>query len=661
MAPPPVLLLSPSQLSQLIPLVPSMLLWLRHCEPKSAGELFLKAQTNMDEIQGTLRELLNANNFNEGDLTNVQLKYIFSCHEVDTWAGAVRVVLGESDPRLVPNEVAGALTASLSLVHDAADGDEVARILGTHLDQLPRSSFVALAEFCAVIRDTVSDSSQLACLVGPMLLAPRVGFVSTSAASSSAALMDVLIEEAESIFGRVAGFNRKDAMGIRKVLPPPLPRRASRHNMAGAPGSSVTGSLVGGGGGAPLAPPPGLGGPSNSATSFSDGSTGAPGKSAEVDMKLAKENKRRDQLRAFFQFKANGNGVKDMSDVVDELFGNHDFEDIAKGIYDRYNLLPPGWSHDLTDLQNNQGSTKLEWFKDAKINMQKAANSKGRPISFVAAPPPRSPAPQNLPKMDMIVNEIIDTEETYRDNLEELLQNYIVPVREIALGRRGKEAAEELGLTSTEIERIFGWRIGEITKVSAALQKKLEVVNLCRGKVRSELGRQGLVAQAFLSVAGDLHVYAPYVSAHKTSLQTLEKALALINSKDSKKGMLGSGLLRGKEKEVITFVKMWEVVSTASARLKGQTISSLLILPIQRVPRYKLLLSELQKGTPADHPAQPFLTDALSQINDSAKQINEALRQHEKLEKFFGQEDMLSPSISEGGKGGKIKQGYVDA
>lgn len=34
---------------------------------------------------------------------------------------------------------------------------------------------------------------------------------------------------------------------------------------------------------------------------------------------------------------------------------------------------------------------------------------------------------------------------------------------------------------------------------------------------------------------------------------------------------------------------------------------SFLIMPVQRIPRYQLLLKELQKRTPADHPDMPFI------------------------------------------------------
>lgn len=544
----------------------------------------------MDEIQSSMRELLNAANFNQGDLTNTQYRYILSCHDVPTWVGAVRIILGECEPRLVPDQIGATLMACLAQVNEQAeDADAIARILGNPLDQLPRSNYAALAEFCALIRDASSDTQALACLVGPLLLAPRVG-VTTAATSASAAVMDLLIEEAETIFGRAASYTKKDAMGVRKHVPTLAERRAQaqqqqaqsqqaqvqqmQQQMAMSP-QMMSGMK------SPLMPPPGLGGP------------GGASMTRPEDVKAAREQKRRDQLRAFYQFRSNER-VKDFSDCVDLLFENHDFEDIAKGIYTRYGMLPPGWSTDLVQCRE-EGSLKLGWFKEKEIGLQQGKNAKGRPISLVpAAVKATMGGKDHRSKLDMIIDEIIDTEETYRDNLEELVQSYITQVREIAMGKKGPEAAEELGLTSKDVEAIFGWRIQEIVKLSSQFQKKLEIVALVRTDPRSPLGRQGFVAQAFIDIASELHVYAPYVSAHKTSLQTLEKALASVNARSEKKGgvgALGAALLGGnKGKEALTFVKIWEVVCSNSTRLKGQAIQSLLIMPIQRVPRYKLLL-----------------------------------------------------------------------
>jgi hypothetical protein len=59
---------------------------------------------------------------------------------------------------------------------------------------------------------------------------------------------------------------------------------------------------------------------------------------------------------------------------------------------------------------------------------------------------------------------------------------------------------------------------------------------------------------------------------------------------------------------------------------KGLNLSSLLITPIQRIPRYKLLLSELIKNTPEDHPDKADLDKALTIISATAKHINDSVR-----------------------------------
>jgi len=190
-----------------------------------------------------------------------------------------------------------------------------------------------------------------------------------------------------------------------------------------------------------------------------------------------------------------------------------------------------------------------------------------------------------------------------------------------------------------DIEHIFGWRLEEILDVSQRLLAKLEVVDLIRTDPKSAHGRPGLVANAFLEIAPELHVYAPYVSAHKQGLKILDKALDTLKKKSRNLSKRTSGTNAN-------FFKIWETMCGGSKRLKGQTIQSILITPIQRVPRYKLLLTELNKKIGDEHPAKPALAQALDLISRAATQINEALRQHERLEKFFGEDQMLAPVSS---------------
>ena len=52
---------------------------------------------------------------------------------------------------------------------------------------------------------------------------------------------------------------------------------------------------------------------------------------------------------------------------------------------------------------------------------------------------------------------------------------------------------------------------------------------------------------------------------------------------------------------------------------------SFLIMPVQRIPRYQLLLKELQKSTPEDHPDYPFINKALECILAVAKECDSAM------------------------------------
>jgi len=76
----------------------------------------------------------------------------------------------------------------------------------------------------------------------------------------------------------------------------------------------------------------------------------------------------------------------------------------------------------------------------------------------------------------------------------------------------------------------------------------------------------------------------------------------------------------------------------AKARCKGKPIhvlSSLLIQPIQRIPRYEMLLKELVKTTWLSHDDLPALETALDKIIGAAIFINEQKRKAESLARLL--------------------------
>ena len=57
-------------------------------------------------------------------------------------------------------------------------------------------------------------------------------------------------------------------------------------------------------------------------------------------------------------------------------------------------------------------------------------------------------------------------------------------------------------------------------------------------------------------------------------------------------------------------------------------------MPVQRIPRYKLLLAELLKYTVESHHDFANITDALQKVTAVANDVNEAIRRHEEMTKL---------------------------
>eukprot|EP01125_Pyxidicula_operculata_P005434 TRINITY_DN1931_c0_g1_i3.p1 TRINITY_DN1931_c0_g1~~TRINITY_DN1931_c0_g1_i3.p1 ORF type:complete len:789 (+),score=201.46 TRINITY_DN1931_c0_g1_i3:526-2892(+) len=81
---------------------------------------------------------------------------------------------------------------------------------------------------------------------------------------------------------------------------------------------------------------------------------------------------------------------------------------------------------------------------------------------------------------------------------------------------------------------------------------------------------------------------------------------------------------------------------------KKVTLESLLITPIQRIPRYELLLEDLLKHTPLDHPDSLSLVTAVKDMHDVAEHVNSTMKKLKDSEKLAqeGFVHLLAPSRS---------------
>lgn len=71
--------------------------------------------------------------------------------------------------------------------------------------------------------------------------------------------------------------------------------------------------------------------------------------------------------------------------------------------------------------------------------------------------------------------------------------------------------------------------------------------------------------------------------------------------------------------------RAFDILLIKAQEKMGDTITSYLIMPVQRPPRYRLLVHELIKFTPKESPEYPALQKALDQICDAINKIDRAI------------------------------------
>lgn len=131
------------------------------------------------------------------------------------------------------------------------------------------------------------------------------------------------------------------------------------------------------------------------------------------------------------------------------------------------------------------------------------------------------------------------------------------------------------------------------------------------------------IGDIFVRVAPFMKMYNQYSNRYDQALSTLTKCM--------------------KNEEFQLLVE--EIDGTTKL---GSRLESLLIAPIQRIPRYTLLLQELRKSTPENHSDISHLDKAIPLVQQVANYINSNMSQVENQEKLLslslaGAESLLKP------------------
>eukprot|EP01122_Echinamoeba_exundans_P010270 TRINITY_DN3807_c0_g3_i1.p1 TRINITY_DN3807_c0_g3~~TRINITY_DN3807_c0_g3_i1.p1 ORF type:complete len:1268 (+),score=416.73 TRINITY_DN3807_c0_g3_i1:155-3958(+) len=194
-----------------------------------------------------------------------------------------------------------------------------------------------------------------------------------------------------------------------------------------------------------------------------------------------------------------------------------------------------------------------------------------------------------------VATEIFETERAYVSTLESLVRTYVAPLRHmISLG--------EPIISNDDISFVFS----NVDLLHAGNKKLLEALDQRLKKWHSEQ----TLADVFITAMKE-----DYLKPHVPFIQNFTK------SSEARARLIQSVPLFS------TFVKLCR----GMPGVEGKSLDDLLITPVQRLPRYKLLLTDLQKRTPRSHPDYPNVTRAITEIDDFTSFINENNRRVDEL------------------------------
>jgi hypothetical protein len=194
-------------------------------------------------------------------------------------------------------------------------------------------------------------------------------------------------------------------------------------------------------------------------------------------------------------------------------------------------------------------------------------------------------------KRNEIVKEILTTEDKYVKQLTVLVNVYM-------------KALESLGeslLPAAKIRSIF-------SEIKVIVSYNTVILNMLQARVQKWFESEQVLGDIFLRFTDFLKVYTAYVNNYNESMSTMQDQM--INNPAFSEAMQQSR----------------EHPSVA-----GMEMSSYLIMPIQRIPRYVMLLTDLFKNTPETHKDYTPLKDALTKMENVAQYVNKKKREAENL------------------------------
>jgi hypothetical protein len=195
-----------------------------------------------------------------------------------------------------------------------------------------------------------------------------------------------------------------------------------------------------------------------------------------------------------------------------------------------------------------------------------------------------------------LIRELLTTERTYVRLLKAFIDVYVTAVEENA-----KAFAPVSILKRTnpaKYKQLLFNNVEQILQINQTLLKALE----------KDSTEKISISKPFIIIAPFMKHYVEYINAYDVAHKTYKN---LIRDSDKFENLMNT--------------------CVADPRVERNKFGSLLILPVQRIPRYRMLLQQILENTETDHIEYDDLKKALDKIIEVAGHINEQKRESSHL------------------------------
>lgn len=279
--------------------------------------------------------------------------------------------------------------------------------------------------------------------------------------------------------------------------------------------------------------------------------------------------------------------------ISTRLFEYFSFPQIAKGIYNEYQLLPEGWKGELSfymieHKEDLKTAVALQWFVKQKETITELTTAVMETGKVIVGREKHFTRREDAEDLELIVEELFCGESVYYERMKLFKNVYVTGLVGKALNG-DKYEKRKLGLTAQEIARVFGERFDGIISASQGFLFELEALRLIRedvtpaedGKPRT---RAGMLADIFLSHSVHLRTsYRDYTGGQRKCLEIIGKARTRL--KNSRKNERGAK----------SFSKLFDEFATNKPIMRGVGVESLLHTPCTRFVQYKLMFERMHK------------------------------------------------------------------